>query len=140
MNKTIRLADVAKAAGVSQGTASNVFSRPQLVRAEVRERVTGIAKSMGYHGPDLKGRLLRAGKVNAIGVAAGEPLSYFFDDPFARVLMTGISEACDLNGAGLALVSAISRAPHGSGTHAASISFRSIRPACSAFGTAMILS
>jgi len=76
--RTVRLADVAKAAGVSQGTASNVFSRPHLVREEVRDRVQETAKSLGYRGPDLRGRLLRAGKVNAIGVAATEPLSYFF--------------------------------------------------------------
>jgi DNA-binding LacI/PurR family transcriptional regulator len=106
VNKTIRLADVAKAAGVSQGTASNVFSRPDVVRKEVRDRVEAAAKSMGYRGPDLKGRLLRAGKVNAIGVATVEPLSYFFEDPFARVLMTGISAACDASGSGMSLVSA----------------------------------
>lgn len=102
----VRLSDVAKAAGVSQGTASNVFSRPDLVRPEVRERVHQTARELGYAGPDPRGRLLRAGKSNAIGVATAEPLSYFFDDPFARVLMQGISEACDERGAGLALVSA----------------------------------
>jgi DNA-binding LacI/PurR family transcriptional regulator len=104
--RPIRLADIAKAAGVSHGTASNVFSRPEIVRAEVRERVKAVAEQMGYAGPDPKGRLLRAGKVNAIGVATTEPLSYFFDDPFARVMMAGISEACDATGAGIALVSA----------------------------------
>ncbi|PDQ20645.1 LacI family transcriptional regulator [Mesorhizobium sanjuanii] len=104
--KPIRLADIAKAAGVSHGTASNVFSRPEIVREEVRERVKAAAEAMGYAGPDPKGRLLRAGKVNAIGVATTEPLSYFFDDPFARVMMSGISEACDATGAGIALVSA----------------------------------
>jgi DNA-binding LacI/PurR family transcriptional regulator len=102
----VRLSDVAKAAGVSQGTASNVFSRPDLVRPEVRERVRETAKQLGYAGPDPRGRLLRAGKSNAIGVATAEPLSYFFEDPFARVLMQGISDACDAHGAGLALVSA----------------------------------
>ncbi len=102
----VRLSDVAKAAGVSQGTASNVFSRPDLVRQEVRERVRETAKKLGYAGPDPRGRLLRAGKSNAIGVATVEPLSYFFEDPFARVLMEGISEACDGYGAGIALVSA----------------------------------
>src|SRR5690606_40031603 len=56
--------------------------------------------------PDPKGRLLRAGKVNAVGVATAEPLSYFFEDEYARVLMAGMSEACDAAGAGLALVSA----------------------------------
>ncbi|MER8602395.1 LacI family DNA-binding transcriptional regulator [Mesorhizobium sp. M1233] len=104
--RPIRLADIAKAAGVSHGTASNVFSRPEIVREEVRERVKAAADALGYAGPDPKGRLLRAGKVNAIGVATTEPLSYFFDDPFARVMMAGISEACDATGAGIALVSA----------------------------------
>ncbi|TIU70238.1 MAG: LacI family DNA-binding transcriptional regulator, partial [Mesorhizobium sp.] len=104
--RSIRLADIAKAAGVSHGTASNVFSRPEIVREEVRERVKAAAEAMGYAGPDPKGRLLRAGKVNAIGVATTEPLSYFFDDPFARAMMAGISEACDATGAGIALVSA----------------------------------
>jgi DNA-binding LacI/PurR family transcriptional regulator len=102
----VKLADVAKAAGVSQGTASNVFSRPEIVRDEVRERVLGVARKLGYNGPDIKGRLLRAGRVNAIGVAAVEPLSYFFDDPWARSLMTAIGAVCDASGTGVALVSA----------------------------------
>ncbi len=104
--RPIRLADIAKAAGVSHGTASNVFARPEIVREEVRERVKAAAEAMGYAGPDPKGRLLRAGKVNAIGVATAEPLSYFFDDPFARVMMASISQACDATGAGISLVSA----------------------------------
>ncbi|UVK53386.1 substrate-binding domain-containing protein [Mesorhizobium sp. AR02] len=104
--RPVRLADIAKAAGVSHGTASNVFSRPEIVREEVRERVKAAAEAMGYGGPDPKGRLLRAGKVNAIGVATAEPLSYFFDDPFARVMMASISQACDATGAGISLVSA----------------------------------
>jgi DNA-binding LacI/PurR family transcriptional regulator len=72
----------------------------------VRERVLAAAGDLGYRGPDPKGRLLRAGKVNAIGVATAEPLAYFFEDPFARTLMGAIAEACDAEGAGLSLVSA----------------------------------
>ena len=104
--RPVRLADVAKAAGVSQGTASNVFSRPEVVRAEVRERVLAAAQAIGYAGPDLRGRLLRAGKVNAIGIASADPMTYFFEDPYARTLMQAISAACDARGAGLSLVSA----------------------------------
>ncbi len=106
-DKPVRLADVAAAAGVSQGTASNVFSRPEVVRPEVRERVLAAAATLGYGGPDPRGRLLRAGKVNAIGVASVEPLSNFFEDPYARELMRGITEAADAAGAGVSLISTL---------------------------------
>ena len=109
VKKPVRLADVARAAGVSHGTASNAFSRPEIVREEVRERIKAAAAALGYAGPDPKGRLLRAGKVGAIGVATAEPLSYFFSDPFARTVMSGIAEACDATGAGLSLVSAVKK-------------------------------
>jgi len=104
--KAPTLHDLAQAAGVSKGTASNVFNRPDIVREEVRERVLEVAKAIGYRGPDPKGRLLSAGKVNAIGVATVLPLGYFFADPYARVLMSGITEACDASGTGISLVSA----------------------------------
>ncbi len=104
----VRLRDVAREAGVSQGTASNVFNRPDVVREEVRDRVLKAAEKLGYAGPSVAGRLLRAGKVNAVGVAAIEPLSYFFEDLWARQLLAEISEICDTQGAGVALVSAIS--------------------------------
>ena len=103
----VKLRDVAKAAGVSQGTASNVFNRPDVVREEVRERVQAAAKALGYAGPSLTGRLLRAGRVNAIGVATAEPLTYFFEDQWARTMMTALSAACDRRGAGLSLVSSV---------------------------------
>jgi DNA-binding LacI/PurR family transcriptional regulator len=119
MTKTIRLKDVAEAAGVSHGTASNVFNRPELVREEVRERVLAAAKRLGYAGPSPVGRLLRSGKVNAIGIAAAEPLEYFFSNPWARRLMTEVAEVCNARGAGLALVSVGSDQPLGWGIESA---------------------
>ena len=106
--KSAKLNDVAERAGVSKATASNVFNRPELVRPEVRARVLAEAEAIGYAGPDPMGRVLSAGKVNAIGVATAEPLAYFFEDPFARGLMVGITEACDARGIGLSLISAAS--------------------------------
>ena len=108
---SVKLRDVARAAGVSQGTASNVFNRPDIVREEVRERVREAARALGYAGPSLTGRLLRAGKVNAIGVATAEPLSYFFEDPWARAMMAAIAAECDWRGAGLSIISAINSKP-----------------------------
>ena len=106
--KSAKLADVARAAGVSAGTVSNVFNRPEVVRAEVRERVRRIAEELGYRA-DPAARLLRAGKVNAIGVATVDPLPHFFTDPYARVLMASITEAAQANGAGISLISAANR-------------------------------
>jgi DNA-binding LacI/PurR family transcriptional regulator len=102
-----KLADVARAAGVSQGTASNVFNRPERVRPEVRAKVEAAARRLSYRGPDPKGRLLRAGKVNAIGLVVMDSLTYFVSDPFCREFMRGVSEVCDERGAGVSLVSAV---------------------------------
>ncbi|MEM7567499.1 MAG: LacI family DNA-binding transcriptional regulator [Pseudomonadota bacterium] len=105
-SRPVRLADVAREAGVSQGTASNVFNKPDLVREEVRERVLAAAAALGYQGPDPRGRLLRAGKADAIGVVVSEELAYFFADPYARRFLAGIAEVCDAQGSGLLLISA----------------------------------
>jgi DNA-binding LacI/PurR family transcriptional regulator len=106
MSGTIRLSDVAKAAGVSLGTASNTFNRPDRVRAEVRELVETAARKLGYSGPNPKGRLLMGGKVNAIGVVFRDWLASFFDDPARRDFLAGVAEACDAAGVGVALISA----------------------------------
>lgn len=106
MKRFAKLADVARAAGVSQGTASNVFNHPEIVSPEVRARVEGSARRLGYAGPDPKGRILRAGKVNLIGIVMTDEMGHCFRDPFMRLLMAGIADECDAHGAGLALVSA----------------------------------
>lgn len=107
MGRTIKLADVARAAGVSQGTVSNVFNRPDLVSPELRERVEMAARELGYRGPDPRGRLLRAGRVGAIGVVTTNTLQGFLEDPYERRFVAGIAAGCDAQGSGLALVSAV---------------------------------
>jgi DNA-binding LacI/PurR family transcriptional regulator len=104
--QTTTARDVARVARVSHGTVSNVFNKPEIVRPAVRERVLAAAKEVGYGGPDLIARLLNTGKVNAIGVATKESLTYFFEDPFARELLRSIAAAGDAAGVGLSLISA----------------------------------
>jgi DNA-binding LacI/PurR family transcriptional regulator len=100
------LDDVGRAAGVSRGTVSNVFNRPELVRPELRERVEAAARALGYGGPDPKGRLLKEGKFNAIGFMP--PGAYAIADmvrsPYGRELVLGAAQACDAAGATLSLV------------------------------------
>ena len=50
----IRLRDVAERAGVSVGSASQAFGRPDLVSDQVRERVLAAADALGYPGRTLR--------------------------------------------------------------------------------------
>jgi DNA-binding LacI/PurR family transcriptional regulator len=101
-----RLIDVAKAAGVSRSTASNVFNNPEMVRPKLRQRVEAAARELGFLGPDPKGRLLRAGKFNAIAVMP--PSAWGVADslrnPVYDLVLLGIGEVCDEVGANLVLV------------------------------------
>ena len=102
-----RLIDVARAAGVSRSTASNVFNNPGIVRPELRRRVEAAALELGYGGPDPKGRLLRAGKVNAIGVMPPSEwgIAESLANPVFALFLRGVGETCDERGANLVLLS-----------------------------------
>lgn len=102
----LKLVDVARAAGVSRSTASNVFTRPERVRPEVRQRVEEVARKLGYAGPDPKGRLLRAGKFNAIGVipSAEIGIADALKAPFFRMFLEGVADVCDEFSTSLVLI------------------------------------
>lgn len=101
------LIDVAAAAGVSRSTVSNVFIHPELVRTEVRERVEAVARAIGYDGPDAKGRLLRGGNFNAVGVVMPDSagIAEIVRSPYGRDLLAGIAEICAEAGVNLSIVS-----------------------------------
>ncbi|NJM29940.1 MAG: LacI family transcriptional regulator [Rhizobiales bacterium] len=103
----VRLIDVANAAGVSRGTASNVFNAPDLVRPQLRKRVEAAARTLGYFGPDPTARVLRSGKFNAIGVVPPAHLGVAesLTNPVYLQFLRGVGEACDAVGANLVLVS-----------------------------------
>ena len=102
------LMDVARAAGVSRSTVSYVFNNPERVGRSMRLRVEAAARQLGFAGPDPKGRLLRAGKVNAIGVIAAGAynMASMFTGYFPSFL-AGVAEICDERGASLTLVSGL---------------------------------
>jgi DNA-binding LacI/PurR family transcriptional regulator len=103
----VRLTDVATAAGVSLGTVSNVFNRPELVRPQVREEVRRVAAELGFGGPDPAGRLLMGGLANAIGVIppGDMPVSFAVASPYLNALLRGVAEVCDQRGASLMVIS-----------------------------------
>ncbi|MER7845840.1 LacI family DNA-binding transcriptional regulator [Kitasatospora sp. NPDC096077] len=79
--------EVARAAGVSRQTVSNVLNAPHRVRTETLERVSTAIRELGYQ-PDQSARSLRSGARRTIGYLA--PV----DDPLdPNPLMAGFLEA-----------------------------------------------
>jgi DNA-binding LacI/PurR family transcriptional regulator len=103
-DRRVRLRDVAERAGVSVGSASQAFGRPELVSDEVRKRVLGAAEELGYPGPDPVARRLRTGRAGAIGLIFAERLGYQFTDPTAPAFLRGIARGMEEAPTGLLLV------------------------------------
>ncbi len=76
--------DVAKAAGVSQTTVSNVLNRPHLVAGQTREKVRATMQAMGFVVND-SARSLRNGRSRTLGV-----ITLDLSNPFWGELMRGI--------------------------------------------------
>ncbi|UOQ56802.1 LacI family transcriptional regulator [Leucobacter allii] len=74
---TIR--DVARLAGVSSGTVSNVLNRPSYVRTDTRERVLQAIAELDFV-PDQRSRQFRPGRARTIGIAVAELGNPFFVD------------------------------------------------------------
>ena len=102
--RRVRLRDVAERAGVSVGSASQAFSRPELVSDGVRARVLEAAKELGYGGPDPAARRLRTGRAGALGMIFSERLRYQFTDPAAPAFLGGVAEAMEDTHMGLLLI------------------------------------
>jgi DNA-binding LacI/PurR family transcriptional regulator len=103
-SERVRLRDVATRAGVSLGSASQAFSRPELVSAEVRARVLAAAEALGYPGPDPTARHLRIGRAGAVGLIFSERLRYQFTDPAAPAFLGGIAQGMEDAHMGLLLI------------------------------------
>ncbi|MFI6789650.1 LacI family DNA-binding transcriptional regulator [Nonomuraea sp. NPDC050383] len=86
--------EVARLAGVSVGTVSNVLNRPELVAPETRLRVQTAVTQLGYVR-NGSARHLRAGRSRTIGVVALD-----LSNPFVIDVLRGIesaAETADLN-------------------------------------------
>ncbi len=71
--------DVAKAAGVSVGTVSNVLNHPDIVSAAAKQRVDDAIAQLGFVPSDT-GRSLRAGKSRLVGVIVLNIANPFFSE------------------------------------------------------------
>jgi DNA-binding LacI/PurR family transcriptional regulator len=102
--RRVRLRDVAAKAGVSVGSASQAFGRPELVSEAIRERVRAAAEELGYTGPDPAARRLRMGRAGALGLIFTERLGYTFTDPAAPAFLAGVAQGMENAHMGLLLI------------------------------------
>ena len=65
--RSVSMADVAQAAGVSQQTVSRVANGAQNVSKATREKVQAAMESMGFR-PSFAGRSLRSGSYQSVGL------------------------------------------------------------------------
>jgi len=83
--------DVAKRAGVSIATVSNVINGTRFVSNELQTRVRAAVEELGYR-PSSVGRSLRKGKSYSIGVLLPDPRNQFF-----QIVAQGIEEQAELH-------------------------------------------
>jgi LacI family transcriptional regulator len=76
---TVSVRDVAKRAGVSVGTVSNVMNHPEKVSPAVVSRVTAVIQSLGFIRNDAA-RQLRDGRSKTIGLVVLDVRNPFFTD------------------------------------------------------------
>lgn len=91
-DRSVTLADVATAAGVSESTVSRVFSRPDLLSAETIERVRSIASDLGYRR-NQAARALATGQFRNIAMVVPD-----IGNPFYPPLVRSIQNRADQHG------------------------------------------
>jgi LacI family transcriptional regulator len=88
---TLRLQDVAEAAGVSLATASRSLSGSSGVSESVAERVREVARSMGYVA-NVHARSLAGGSSRSVGLVVHEIGDPYFTEIASGVLRVGARE------------------------------------------------
>lgn len=82
----VGIKEIAKRAGVSVSTVSNVLNNKKNVGEETRERILKICEELSYH-PNLAGKGLKSGKPNTILFNFSD-----FDRSFYLKIINGISD------------------------------------------------
>jgi LacI family transcriptional regulator len=91
VKKSVTLGDVARAAGVSVMTASNVASgKINLVKAETADRVRAAITRIGYR-PNVSARSLRLSQTHSIGMVISDTDPAYLTAPFTSRMVSGLS-------------------------------------------------
>lgn len=89
--KKVGIQDVAKAAGISTATVSQVYNNKGEVAAATRQRVLEVGTALGYR-PNALGQALRSGKSRVIGIVVSYRDSAVWEQtymPYYRSIIAG---------------------------------------------------
>lgn len=90
--KRIRLADVARAAGVSPATVSMALRDHPEIALQTRDKIKRITTSMGYSGPHIRPTPT---SLDASPKRYGLLVLKIHDHPYIQALLDGLSQAAD---------------------------------------------
>jgi len=96
----VRIADVARASGVSKAAVSFAFNNPARLKPATAERIKDIAAAMGYR-PHPVARMLTARSTATIGILSPQALAQVFANPFFALFAEGIATVIEDRGSGL---------------------------------------
>lgn len=104
-----RIADVARAAGVSKTAVSFAFNTPERLSPDTAGRILEVAGQLGYR-PHPVARMLTQRRTRTLGVLTPQALSVVFANPFFSTFSEGVAAAAEQAGFAILLVSPL----HGS--------------------------
>ena len=110
-DRPVSIRDVARAAGVSTATVSNVYNNKSEMAAATRERVLEVGARLGYR-PSAIGRALRSGRSRVLGIVVGFGDSAVWQEtymPYYRDVIAGA--ALEAVGHGYSIAAAPATAP-----------------------------
>lgn len=103
-SERIRIADVAREAGVSKASVSFAFNRPERLSPETVARIHAVAERLGYR-PHPVARMLSAGSTATIGILSPQALGTVLANPFFALFAEGVASVAEERGFGLLLIS-----------------------------------
>ncbi len=102
--KKVRIADVARVAGVSATAVSFAFNSPHRLNEQTVKRILNIADQLGY-SPNPYARALLAKSVGVIGILTPQSLPSVFANPFFAAFHEGVGSVCEENSLALMVIS-----------------------------------
>ena len=99
-----RIADVARAAGVSKTAVSFAFNKPDRLAPDTAVRIRLVAEQLGYT-PHPVARMLSQRETRTLGVLTPQALSVVFSNPFFGTFSEGVANAAEASGYALYFIS-----------------------------------